>query len=1139
MSPVRDYLREVAAIRASGGGTDEQSLYHPLQTLLNAVGTALRPKVFCVAQLADTGAGHPDFGLYVGSQLAADQAGAPLPGAVPERGVIEAKPPADDVQTWADSRQVTEYWERYRLVLVTTYRAFLIVGADQFGRRVHFESFTLADSADAFWQLAGHPGRADPTLLQRCEEFLKRALLHAAQLHQPRDVAWFLASYARETLLRLEAAGATRPDGTDRLAFVREALQDALGIVFVGEEGQHFFRSTLVQTLFYGVFSAWVLWCRTDPDRSRRKGFDAQGAAWTMRLPVLRELFWQISAPGALGPLRLHEPLDWAAAMLRRVDDRAFFARFREDRAVQYFYEPFLEAFDPGLRRQLGVWYTPPEVVDYMVERVDRVLRDELGLADGLADDSVVVLDPCCGTGSYLVAVLHRIARTLRARSGDDALAGLGVKRAATDRVHGFEIMPAPFVVAHMQVAMALEDLGGPLSDEKNEFASIRLTNALTGWQTGTGPGPPLPLPDLQSERDYAREIKVHEPVLVVLGNPPYNGYAGVSGTEEERALTDRYRQVRRVRRPEGQGLNDLYVRFYRMAERRIAERTGRGVVCFISNYSWLDGLSYTGMRERFLEAFDRIWIDCLNGDKYKTGKLTPEGKPDPSIFSTEFNREGIQVGTAIGLLVRREPHDDATPAEVRFRNIWGRGKWEELERTKEGDAVAGYEVVDPPLPLGLVFTPTGDHGNYLSWPAVNDLFPTFFAGVQTKRDAMVVDIDRDRLEERLTTYFDPRLRNAEIEGLLPQVMKPTARYDPDKTRDYLVGRGFLPENLVRHAYRPFDIRWIYWEPETRLLGEKSPDYWSHTFEGNITLVTQQKPRRIWSKPQICRHLGCLDLMDRGASFFPMKLKEIFSEEDPETTSRTNLSMRSVVYLESHHASHLDLMYHVLAVQHCNVYAKANEDALRHDWPRIPLPSTRDSLAESAALGRQVAALLDPEAAVDGVTRGTVRTELRVLGVLRRSGTGPVDLRVTAGWGRAGQNGVTMPGRGDARRRPYTDEERDALLAGTAALGLAPAQAYACLGDDCVDVYLNAATRWACVPARVWAYTIGGYQVLKKWLSYREHPLLGRPLHDTEAAYVRDVIRRLAALLLLEPALDANYQAVAADPYPWPPRLAT
>ena len=164
---------------------------------------------------------------------------------------------------------------------------------------------------------------------------------------------------------------------------------------------------------------------------------------------MLRALFQQIADPGRLQPLGLTEVLDWTAAALDRVDRTAFFVRFNEGEAVPYFYEPFLEAFDPDLRKQLGVWYTPSEVVRYMVARVDRALRDDLGIADGLAAENVFVLDPCCGTGAYLAEVLRRIAANLDGR-GLGALVGSRVKQAAMERVFGFEIMPAPFVVAHL-----------------------------------------------------------------------------------------------------------------------------------------------------------------------------------------------------------------------------------------------------------------------------------------------------------------------------------------------------------------------------------------------------------------------------------------------------------------------------------------------------------------------------------------------------------------------------------------------------------------------------------------------------------------------------------------------------------------
>ena len=223
--------------------------------------------------------------------------------------------------------------------------------------------------------------------------------------------------------------------------------------------------------------------------------------------------------------------LDWTAAALNRVDRAVFFARFTEGEAVPYFYEPFLEAFDPELRKELGVWYTPPEVVRYMVARVDQAVRDDLGIADGLAAENVYVLDPCCGTGAYLAEVLRRIAANL-ARRGTGALAGARVKQAAVGRVFGFEIMPAPFVVAHLQIGLTLQDLDAPLADDGMERAGVFLTNALTGWEPRTTK--PLPFPELEEERDRSDQVKQETPILVILGNPPYTASPAWRWTRNE-----------------------------------------------------------------------------------------------------------------------------------------------------------------------------------------------------------------------------------------------------------------------------------------------------------------------------------------------------------------------------------------------------------------------------------------------------------------------------------------------------------------------------------------------------------------------------------------------------------------------------
>ena len=1094
---VENYLTDLARTRASGGATGELSYHTPLANLLGVVGGALKPKAFCVPELADQGAGRPDFGLYAAKQV---QKNKPREGQTPERGVVEVKSADDDAWLTAEGEQVSRYWNRYRLVLVTNTRDFALVG-ERAGRPIMLERFRLAESMEDFERRLNTPRSFARSMGAGLAEYLTRALSHQAAIAEPKDLAWLLASYARDGLSRVERIDASG----DALAALRGALEEGLGVRFEGERGLSFFHSTLVQTLFYGVFSAWVLWARQTPQPTAK--FNWHEAVWHLRAPVLAALFQEVAAPNRLQLFDLVEVLDWTSAALDRVDREAFFARFSEGEAVPYFYEPFLEAFDPALRKQLGVWYTPNEVVRYMVARVDKALKDDLGIPDGLAGENVYVLDPCCGTGAYLAEVLRRVAANL-AGQGVGALAGARVKEAALNRVFGFEIMPAPFVVAHLQVGLALDGLGAPLA--KEERAGVFLTNALTGWEPKTNK--PLPFPELEEERDRAERVKQETPVLVILGNPPYNGFAGMA-VDEERELSSAYRTPWRVRKPEGQGLNDLYVRFFRMAERRIVEKTGRGVVCFISNYSWLDGLSFTGMRERYLEAFDAVRVDCLNGDKYKTGKVAPDGSPDPSIFSTQGDPVGIQVGTAIATLVRKADH---TPAgEIAFRHLWGQAKREELLESSEAEPDALYESVDPVLPLGLPFAPMRVSESWFDWPALPVLFPTSFPGVKTSRDGFLVDVDLDRLRERVGDYFNPELSHEEITRLYPAAMKNTSVINARKMRDVLLARGGLNESsFVRFAYRPFDTRWLYWEVETKLVDRPRPEYMPHVFEGNFCLVLQNAARPDLSPPLVISNIGDLNQMNSGVYCVPAWL----CEEDlnaTKTDRRPNLSEAAQSYLKRVGTSVEDLFHHTLATLYSLDYQRENADALRAEGPRIPLPGwqgggAKDAakiLARSAEQGRELARLLDTDASVPGVTQAPLRPEIAVIGVpstARGSQMMSDDFAVTAGWGHYGAGEAVMPGQGRIVERAYTEEERDAL-----------GDALPVLGEKAFDVYLNERALWRCVPAVVWNYKLGGYQVLKKWLSYRESDILGRPLKPEEVQHFTDTSRRIAGILTL------------------------
>lgn len=236
IQPIRQYLKAIGDIRATRAGTGETSYYPALAGLLNAIGERLKPKVCCVTQLQNRGAGIPDGGLFAADQLRSKAAKAnagknPLDVLPPARGVIEVKSPAQALRDIVESEQVGRYWERYGLVLVTNYRAFALIGRSPSGQPVRFEGFSLAETEADFWRLAAHPQTCPDETCERFAEYLRRALLHNAPLASPQDVAALLASYARDARARIESAD------LPALAGLRAALESALGLT--REEVRH------------------------------------------------------------------------------------------------------------------------------------------------------------------------------------------------------------------------------------------------------------------------------------------------------------------------------------------------------------------------------------------------------------------------------------------------------------------------------------------------------------------------------------------------------------------------------------------------------------------------------------------------------------------------------------------------------------------------------------------------------------------------------------------------------------------------------------------------------------------------------------------------------------------------------------
>ena len=1077
MGALITYLQGLSNIRQVGEAVVETSYYGQLEAFLNEVGETLTPRVLCVLTTRNRGAGVPDGGLFIKGQAAVEAGPSVMVARSPERGAMEVKGAGEDVRSVARSRQVQRYLERYGQVLVTTYREFLQVRINSEGEAVEGEAFSLAENEEAFWALAAGANSVTPDLEEEIERYVQRILLADAPLSSPADLAWFLAHYARTGLDRLEAS-----HDIDALTVLRGALEEALGLRFEGEEGEHFFRSALVQTLFYGVFAAWVVWSeRHPPDSSAR--FSWREAQWTLDVPMVRVLFTQLATPADL-PVGLDEVLDWTEEALNRVDRKLFFERFEPQAAVQYFYEPFLQEYDPELRRELGVWYTPPQVVRYIVAKVHHALKEHLGLPLGLADDQVHILDPGAGTGSFLVEAVRTIAKELETQHGD-ALVAQQTKQAALSRIYGFELLPAPFVVAHLQVGLALDRLGAALDAQAGERAQVYLTNSLTGWVQGEE-HPRLPFPEFEQERDAAESVKRTTPILVVLGNPPYNGFAGVSGEEEgdlvepyKEGLTDDWDITKNK-------LDDLYIRFFRVAERRITEQTGRGIVCFISNFGWLGDPSTVVMRKRVVREFDAVYIDNLNGDSRETGKKTPEGDPDPSVFSTRLNPPGIQVGTAISLLVRTQEHDDERLV-ARYRDFWGATKRDALERSLVAPEDApDYEELGPTEDNWYRLRRWSPRQGYENWPSVADLAAEEpLLGLNENRGGALIDHDCAALLDRMRQYLDPEISLRSID---PRLSRRWARFDPAAVRERLLERSPFDEgHAVRFQVKPFDLRWAYVDTTAKLWNEVRASLVRASGLGSEFLLVRRRAPRALDGAAFLHSRRLIDqhVMHKDAYTVPFLVAADDEEDGPERlfaveqrseqdiTWRPNLSQRALDYLgllgiddagTSPESARL-LWLHALAIGYSPLYLDENGDAIRNDWPRVPLPTDRGTLERSAELGASIATLLDLEHPVLEI-ESAIADHLHQLAVVEATGGATVtdeqQLAVTAGWGfeqvrrlqGGGETRLVMPGSGRFEARFWTEDERAPLSE----------QQIELLGQATLDVYLNDEVRWTAVP---------------------------------------------------------------------------
>jgi hypothetical protein len=415
-------------------------------------------------------------------------------------------------------------------------------------------------------------------------------------------------------------------------------------------------------------------------------------------------------------------------------------------------------------------------------------------------------------------------------------------------------------------------------------------------------------------------------------------------------------------------------------------------------------------------------------------------------------------------------------------------------------------------------------------------------------RKHTLIDIDRDVLEARMRRYLNPAVS---FEQLVAENCGPVAvaaRFDPKAARTAVVpSMPFESSRLRRYAYMPFDGWWAYHLDQRPIWNEPRPALVRQMVHGNLVSTTRPAGRRPDEGPPISATISLPNdhLFDPKTRAIPVRLYESGLLEKVSDAGRANLSPAARRYLAEIDAGNPDdepavgaaPWLHALAVAHAPDYLDEHRAAIFADYPRVPLPADVSMLTASAALGQRLADLLDPERRVEGVTGGPVLPVLRRIGVpVRADGRQLTDAdnALAANWGYHDGRGAVMPGQGRAiERSSYDPNEMSTFTAGGPALDLAAEEIIALLGETTYDVWLNGAAYWRNVPAEVWRFKIGGYQVIKKRLSYRERDVLGRPLRQDEVSYVQEMARRVAAILLMGPMLNASYAACKTNPYSW------
>ncbi len=713
------------------------------------------------------------------------------------------------------------------------------------------------------------------------------------------------------------------------------------------------FADMYAQTLTYGLFVARIHY------EKHPKTFDVDVADKYVpnTNPFLRELFHKMSFA------QLGERLNWLVTRLAEVlaltDVEELLKDFgrptEQTDVVVHFYETFLSHYDPDMRKSRGVYYTPEPVVNYMVRSVDVLLRQTFKIG-GLADEKAIILDPATGTGTFLYAVIRHIY---------DQFSSKGAwKSYVTDnllkRLFGFELLIAPYTMAHLKLGLQLRETGYDFPSGKR--LGIYLTNTLN---EGIKSKHLMFAEFISNEANGATDIKQHEPIMVILGNPPYSGHSA-NDNEWINSLIQNYQEKdgQTLRERNTKWLRDDYVKFIRMAQDRI-ERTGHGVIAFVTNHSYLDNPTFRFMRKVLLETFDDIYIIDLHGNSRRK-EQTPDGFADKNVFD-------IQQGVAIGIFVKSPNHQPNTLATVHHVDVWGRNRAMKHEWLNTHDVSnTDWTTFEPYAPF-YAFTPatSGVKNGYVNYPQITDIFPHNVMGIQTHRDSFAIAFKSKQLEQRLSDMRDEALSDRDLRSKYQ--LKDNRDWQLEKARKKLQTYHDWKNKIRICLYRPFDQRYFY--ADTTVSDYPRRLLLQHVVgRDNLCLGVGRQGSavadKMWSLAMVSNVPMDANLFRRGGvQVCPLYLYRQSDELDlnggefdyDSNGRRPNLSIAFVRQLEAQFDKKFmtdftpeDIFYYAYAMLNSPTYRIRYADFLKIDFPRLPIVGEFEYFMRLAQIGNQL-----------------------------------------------------------------------------------------------------------------------------------------------------------------------------------------